>query len=101
MLAKADTQQLDFSKADNTAQKSANENGPGLWLRELLVESLPYFYLTAGFAAFYATLYITDWFWILPHYLVFLAAALHIAFLLSGARSKHAAIDSDNKKHSG
>jgi hypothetical protein len=82
VLAKVDTQQLDFRKARDVSRELRQVNAPDLWLRELLVESLPYFYLTAGFAAFYATLYISEWFWIVPHYLLLSAATMHIAILL-------------------
>ena len=51
-----------------------------IWLPKILYDCLPYFYLTAGFAAFFATLYISDWFWVLPHYLLFSAACLHLAY---------------------
>jgi hypothetical protein len=57
-----------------------------VWLPRLLYDCLPYFYLTAGFAAFFATLYISDWFWVLPHYLLFSAACLHLAYLVSRRR---------------
>jgi hypothetical protein len=51
-------------------------------------KALPYFYLTAGFAAFFATLYINEWFWILPHYLLFSAACLHLGFAVRRRRTK-------------
>ena len=54
-----------------------------IWLPKLIYDCLPYFYLTAGFAAFFATLYISEWFWVLPHYLLFSAACLHLAFAVS------------------
>jgi hypothetical protein len=50
-----------------------------IWLPRLVYDCLPYFYLTAGFAALFATLYISEWFWVLPHYLLFSAACLHLA----------------------
>lgn len=49
-----------------------------IWLPKLLYDALPYFYLTSGLTAFFATLYITEWFWILPHYVLFSLACLHI-----------------------
>lgn len=50
-----------------------------IWLPRLVYDSLPYFYLTSGFAALFATLYISEWFWVLPHYLLFSAGCLHLA----------------------
>ena len=49
-----------------------------IWLPKLVYDALPYFYLIAGIAALLATLYISDWFWVLPHYLLFSAACLHL-----------------------
>lgn len=57
-----------------------------VWLPKLLYDCLPYFYLTAGFAAFFATLYISEWFWVLPHYLLFSAACLHLGYLVTRRR---------------
>jgi len=53
-----------------------------IWLPKVLYDFLPYFYLTSGFAAFFATLYISDWFWVLPHYLLFSAGCLHLGFMV-------------------
>ncbi len=59
-----------------------------IWLPRLLYDALPYFYLTAGFAALFATLYISEWFWVLPHYLLFAVACLHLAYLVSARRRR-------------
>ncbi|MEM1174662.1 MAG: hypothetical protein AAGA33_12495 [Pseudomonadota bacterium] len=48
-----------------------------IWLPKLLYDCLPYFYLASGIAALFATLYINQWFWVVPHYLLFSAACLH------------------------
>lgn len=53
-----------------------------IWLPRLLYDALPYFYFTAGFSAFFATLYINEWFWVLPHYLLFSAACIHLAVVV-------------------
>jgi hypothetical protein len=53
-----------------------------IWLPKVLYDLLPYFYLTSGFAAFFATLYISNWFWVLPHYLLFSAGCLHLGFVV-------------------
>ena len=59
-----------------------------IWLPKLLYDGLPYFYLTAGFAAFFATLYVNEWFWVVPHYLLFSAACLHLGFAVRRRRAK-------------
>jgi hypothetical protein len=53
-----------------------------VWLPKLLYTILPYFYLVSGFAAFLATMYISDWFWVLPHYLLFSAACIHLGIVV-------------------
>jgi hypothetical protein len=68
-------------------QKAGTLAAQKVWLPKLLYDCLPYFYLTAGFAAFFATLYISDWFWVLPHYLLFSAACLHLAYLVTKRRN--------------
>ena len=80
--ALTDTQQLAKNAVKLVAKK--------IWLPKLLYDALPYFYLTSGFAAFFATLYISEWFWILPHYLLFSAACLHLGFVVCRRRRNNA-----------
>ena len=58
-----------------------------IWLPRFFYDCLPWFYLTAGIAALLATLYISDWFWILPHYLLFSAGCIHLGALVFRRRS--------------
>ena len=53
-----------------------------VWLPKLVYNALPYFYLISGIAAFFATLYIGDWFWILPHYFLFSLACIHLGVIV-------------------
>ena len=55
---------------------------------KLLYDLVPYFYLTSGFAALFATLYVSDWFWILPHYLLFSAACIQLGLGVLGRRRR-------------
>ena len=59
-----------------------------IWLPKLLYDALPYFYLASGFAAFFATLYISEWFWVLPHYILFSAACIHLGLLVYRRRRR-------------
>lgn len=59
-----------------------------IWLPKSLYTALPYFYLATGIAALLATLYISHWLWILPHYLMFSAACLHLAALVFRRRNR-------------
>lgn len=76
-----DTQQIDTSARSILSRK--------IWLPKLLYNGLPYFYFGAGTAALFATLYISDWFWVLPHYLLFSVACLHLGVMVFSRRHKH------------
>lgn len=70
-----------------TAARHAGRNKNGLisrriWLPKLLYDALPYFYLASGLAAFLATLYISEWFWVLPHYLLFSLVCIHLGVII-------------------
>jgi hypothetical protein len=70
----SDTQQVTRDTGNLLSRK--------IWLPKLLYDGLPYFYVGAGFGAFLATIYISDWFWVLPHYLLFSAACVHLGILV-------------------
>ncbi len=61
-----------------------------IWLPKFLYDALPYFYLASGFAAFFTTLYISEWFWVLPHYILFSAACIHLGLLIYRRRRRAA-----------
>ncbi|ANO51549.1 hypothetical protein [Woeseia oceani] len=67
-----------------------------IWLPRLVYDALPYFYLSSGFAALFATLYISDWFWVLPHYLLFSAACLHLSLVVLRRRKQQSQESSDS-----
>lgn len=84
MLAKIDTQRLELTPKRTSSQPQQDQTSNRPDIRDLLRDSLPYFYLTAGFAAIFATLYISDWFWVLPYSLLALGGILHIVYVLIG-----------------
>jgi fatty acid desaturase len=49
-----------------------------IWLPRALYAILPLFYMGSGVIALLATLYISDWYWVLPHYVLFCAACVHL-----------------------
>ena len=59
-----------------------------IWLPKFIYDALPIFYLASGFAAFLATLYISEWFWVLPHYILFSAACIHLGLLVYRRRRR-------------
>jgi hypothetical protein len=72
-----------------------------VWIPKFFYDALPYFYLTAGFAAFFATLYISEWFWVLPHYLLFSAACLHLGILVLRRRRRSEAPEAADEDAAG
>lgn len=53
-----------------------------IWLPKLVYNALPWFYAAASIAALLATLYIGDWYWVVPHSLLVSAACLHLALFV-------------------
>jgi len=78
----------DLSKAQEMTGNIGRLMSRVIWLPRILYVALPYFYIGAGTAALLASLYISDWFWILPHYLLFAAACLHMGILVHQKRHR-------------
>ena len=57
-----------------------------VWLPRVLYQSLPYFYVLAGLAAAIGTAYISDWFWAVPHYVLFAAGCVHLGVIVTHKR---------------
>ncbi len=95
MLTKTAPKHLDLSSTQDLARNAGSLASRKIWLPKFLYDCLPYFYLTAGFAAFFATLYISDWFWVLPHYIIFSAACLHLSLAVYRRRKRLCRRDSD------
>ncbi len=64
-----------------------------IWIPKLLYAGLPYFYLASGIAALVATLYVDNWIWLVPHYVLFSAICLHMGVLIF--RRRHRADDAE------
>jgi hypothetical protein len=82
MLSSAAPKPVTLTETQELTRNTGSLVSRKVWLPKFFYDALPYFYLTAGFAAFFATLYISDWFWVLPHYLLFSAACLHLGVLV-------------------
>ena len=59
-----------------------------VWLPKFLYAVLPYFYLVSGIGALITTMYIGHWSWVLPHYILFSAACLHMGILIYRRRNR-------------
>jgi hypothetical protein len=82
MLSNSDTPNIAFAAKSSVTSKSAALIERRIWLPKVIYDGLPWFYLAAGVVAFLTTLYISAWFWILPHYFLFSAFCLHLSVLV-------------------
>lgn len=90
MISSAAGKPIALSETLHVTRKASHIAARKIWLPKLLYDALPYFYLTSGFAAFFATLYISEWFWVLPHYLLFSAACTHLGIVVYRRRKRTA-----------
>lgn len=88
MLSNAGTNSTDLSDTQAVTRSTGSLVSRKIWLPKAIYDLLPYFYLAAGVAAFLATLYISNWLWVLPHYLLFSAACLHLGVLVLRRRRR-------------
>ncbi len=88
MLSTATRNEASPTDSQDVARKAGSLVSRKIWLPKLLYDALPYFYLVSGIAAFLTTLYISEWFWVLPHYLLFAAACLHLGFFVYRRRRR-------------
>jgi hypothetical protein len=91
MLSPTAGKQEDVTDTQELAQKKGSLVSKKIWLPKLIYDALPYFYVVSGISAFFTTLYISDWFWVLPHYLLFSAGCVHLGILIY--RRRHRQLD--------
>ena len=97
-MSRMDTYDMTFSDAarkparlsdtQEVTEKTGSILSRKIWLPKALYSALPYFYLVTGVSALLATLYISNWLWILPHYLLFSAACVHMGVLILRRRRR-------------
>lgn len=95
MLSNAAQKRSDVTATQVIARSARKFATKKIWIPKLLYDALPYLYLTAGFGAFFATIYISDWFWVLPHYLLFSAACVHLGIAVYRRRHRPKLTDSN------
>jgi hypothetical protein len=88
MSPRAAPKQIDVTATQNLTRSLEKIATKKIWLPRLLYDSLPWFYLAAGVASFVAALYINEWFWVVPQYVLFSAACLHLSFAVYRRRHK-------------
>jgi Flp pilus assembly protein TadB len=82
MLSSAGSKPADLTETQEVTRSADSFISRKIWLPKGVYDALPYFYLVSGIAAFLATIYISSWLWLLPHYLLFSAACLHLGVLV-------------------
>lgn len=93
MLSSAQGKRATLRESQRQPRDSGNILSRKIWLPKLIYELLPYFYVVAGFAAFLATIYISEWFWVLPHYLLFSVGCVHLGIFVYRCRRRAATDD--------
>ncbi len=98
MLSTAAGNATSLKEAGNDDRKSPSVASRKVWLPKLIYESLPFFYLASGLAAFFATLHVSDWFWVLPHTVLFSALCIHLGVIVycRRRRKKQRSVDTIN-----
>lgn len=87
MLSDAARQPAD-DRAAEAGRQSLSLLWRRIWLPKALYIALPFFYIGAGISALLATIYISEWFWVLPHYLLFSVACLHLGVIIFRRRRR-------------
>ena len=98
MFSDSGSKSLDLSATQILTRRAEKLATRRIWLPKLMYDALPWFYLAAGCAAFMATLYISEWFWVLPHYLIFAAGCLHLSYAVYRRRRRAAIERADSQE---
>ena len=87
---KAHAHEMDFSASSALKRTFTHFITKKIWLPKVVYDTLPYFYLIAGVAAIVATIYIDEWYWVVPHYVLFLrcASISGFCFFANGDRQR-------------
>lgn len=90
MLTNAAGKPASLTETQDVTRNTGNLVARKIWLPKLLYDALPWFYVFSGLGAFAATLYISEWFWVLPHYLLFSVGCVHLGLLINRRRRREA-----------
>lgn len=82
MLSTAAGNATSLKKAGRGDRKSRGFAFRKIWLPKLVYDSLPVFYLASGVTAFLSTLYVSNWYWVLPHYVLFSGLCIHLGVVV-------------------
>jgi membrane protein implicated in regulation of membrane protease activity len=88
MLSDAETHSRNLDEKREVTRGAGAFFSRKVWLPKAIYVAIPYFYLAVGVAALLATLYIGNWLWVLPHYVFFSLACLHLGILVLRRRRR-------------
>ena len=89
MLSNTARKPANLSETQQMTRDAGRFMARKIWLPKVVYDTLPYFYLIAGIGALLTTFYISGWAWLLPHYLLFSVACLHMGALVYRRRHRH------------
>lgn len=78
----------DLTCTEPVALEAGDILGRRVWLPSFVYAILPWFYTGSGLFALLATVYISDWYWVVPHYLLFSAACIHMGIAVFRRRRR-------------
>ena len=88
MLSNAAGKSSHLSETQQMTRDAGQLMSRKIWLPKIIYNALPFFYVVAGIGALVATIYINGWIWLLPHYLLFAVACLHMGVLVYRRRNR-------------
>jgi len=96
MLSTAAGNATSLKEVGRSDRRSGSIASRKVWLPKLIYDSLPFFYLASGLAAFFATLYVSDWFWVLPYLVLCSGLCIHFCVVVYCRRrgKKQRSVDS-------
>ena len=88
MLSHAAAKSSQLTETQQMTRDAGRVMSRKIWLPKVIYNALPFFYIIAGASALAATFYISGWVWLLPHYLIFAVACLHMGVLVYRRRNR-------------
>ena len=96
MLSSAESRNRGSLPLNDASARPKDIAGRKIWLPKFAYQALPWFYLSAGILALLASFHVNHWFWILPHYLIFSVACIHLgAFVFRRRKRSSGQCDQD------
>lgn len=88
MLSSVAGKSSQLTETQQMTRDAGNLMSRKIWLPKIIYTALPLFYVFAGLGALVTTVYVNGWTWVLPHYLLFAVACLHMGILIHRRRGR-------------